>query len=89
MCPEELVKEMKALTYKAVENVKKLKSKLCDVIAIPQILTTSCLAEELKKCLDSFFIVIREGGGGSGGQRLFLPAATSKEDLRIYNEKYI
>ena len=88
-CPEELVKEMKALAHNTVENVTKLKGKLCEMVAIPEILITSCLAEELKKYLDSSFIVSCEGGGSSGGQRLFSPAATSKEDLRIYNEKFI
>ena len=89
LCPEELVKEMKALIYKTVENMTELRGKLCDVVAIPEILTISCLAEELKKCLDFSFIVSGEGGGGSGGQRIFSPAATSKEGLRIiYNEKF-
>ena len=63
-CSEEFLKDIKAITDKAVENVTKLRDELCDPVAIPEILTTSCLVGKLKKCLEPSFIVSCEGGGG-------------------------
>lgn len=88
-CPEELLKEIKGFTESTLESVAKLKDELCDNVTIPEILTTSCLTEKLKKCLEPSFIVCCEGGGGSSDRGLFSLVATSKEDLRIYHKEFI
>ena len=88
-CSEELLQEIKALTDRTMDNVTQLQDTLCDTVAVPEILTTSVLQATLKKCLEpAAFVVSREGGGG-GGHGLFSPAATSREDLRIYHKKFV
>ena len=87
-CSEELLQEIKALTDRTMESMTQLQDTLCDTVAIPEILTTSVLEATLKKCLEpAAFVVSREGGGGGHG--LFSPAATSREDLRIYHKKFV
>ena len=83
-CSEEFLKNIKTFMDKTGESVTELRGTLCD-IAVPEILTTACLREQLKRCLEpASFIVSGEGSGG-GVPGLFSPAATLKEDLRIYH----
>ena len=88
-----LIGDMVSAMEEGFDNAYMLRHTFCGNVTPPEILTIACLAERVKEWLgpESGFVVSTEGGADDitlPRPSYFSRAATTRDDLRIYHERY-